>query len=255
MAPDIIDLQLETADGRSIDAVMTVPDGRGPWPGIVVVHELFGIDEEMHKHLRHLAAMGYLAIMPDLYTHGGMRRCLIGTLKSLRTGRGRAYADIEAARRFMLDEPHCTRAVGVLGFCMGGGFALMTAASGFDVASVSYGDLPVDLISKLGGSCPVVASYGAKDVTKKRAAAKLETALTELEIPHDVKEYPDAGHVFMNDELNGWPWLRPIVRVAHFGPDPVAAADAWGRIESFFAAHLTEPQRPPAVLPSAPRSD
>ncbi len=243
MAADIVDVHLDAADGRTVDAIMTSPNGEGPWPGIVVIHEIFGIDAEMHKHLRHLADLGYLAVMPNLYTDGGMRRCLIGTLKSLRTGRGRAYADIEAARQFMLDDPSCTRAVGVLGFCMGGGFALMTAASGFDVASVNYGDIPVDVDAALGGSCPVVGSYGAKDVTKKGAAAKLESALTRLEIPHEVKEYPDAGHVFMNDKLNGWPWLRPIVRVAHFGPDPVAAADAWARIEKFFAAHLESAPR------------
>ena len=53
----------------------------------------------MYKHLRHLAWLGYIAVMPNLYSDGGMRKCLIGTLKSLRSGRGRAYADIEASRQ------------------------------------------------------------------------------------------------------------------------------------------------------------
>lgn len=62
--------------------------------------------------------------------------------------------------------------------------------------------------------------------------------LTGLDIPHDIKEYPEAGHVFMNSELNGWPWLRPIVRVLNFGPNPEAASDAWIRIDAFFGEHL-----------------
>jgi carboxymethylenebutenolidase len=245
MAPQTQDISLTAADGRPVQAAIAVPDGAGPWPGVVVVHELFGIDDQMRLQLGQLAGMGYLALMPNLYTDGGMRRCLISTLRSLRSGRGRAYSDIEAARRRLLADDNCTGAVGVLGFCMGGGFALMTAASGFCAASTNYGDLPRDMDTTLRGACPVVGSYGGRDITKKGAAARLDRALTSLDIPHDVKEYPSAGHVFLNSELNGWPWLRPIVRVLHFGPEPVAAADAWSRIRAFFDAHLRlDPQRP-----------
>jgi carboxymethylenebutenolidase len=108
MPADLRSIALTTADGRSIDAAITTPDGPGPWPAIVVIHEIFGIDDEMHKHLRHLARMGYIAVMPNLYAGGGMARCLAGTLRSLRTGRGRAYADIEAARHYLLSDAECT---------------------------------------------------------------------------------------------------------------------------------------------------
>lgn len=238
MAFEVQRVSLPTTDGRHVDAITVRPDGVGPWPAVVVVHELFGIDDEMVKQVRHLAGMGYLALMPNLFTDGGMRKCLISTLRSLRSGRGKAYHDIEAARQHLLADPSCTGAVGVLGFCMGGGFALMTAASGFDAASVNYGDIPKDPEHTLAAACPIVGSYGAKDVTKRKAAARLETVLTNLDIPHDVKEYPEAGHVFMNSELNGWPWLRPIVRVLDFGPNPKAASDAWIRIDAFFGEHL-----------------
>ena len=192
----------------------------------------------MHKQLRHLAQLGYIAIMPNLYAAGGMRKCLIGTLRSLRSGRGRAYADIEAARQHLLGNAECTGTVGVLGFCMGGGFALMTASSGFAAASVNYGDLPKQMDSTLRNACPIVASYGSRDLRNLGAAPKLATALERLEIPHDVKEYPGAGHAFMNEEITGWPWTRPIARVLNFSPDPVAASDAWRRIEAFFSVHL-----------------
>lgn len=220
-------------------AVVGVPQGEGPWPVVVLVHEIFGIDEQMRKQVVHLTNLGYLVVMPDLFSAGGMRKCVVSTMKSLSSGKGRAYADLASARQWALDRPDASGAVGILGFCMGGGFALMTA-SAYDAASVNYGTLPQDL-SVLEHSCPIVASYGGKDVTLKGAAEKLETALTGFGVTHDIKEYPDAGHVFMNEELNGFPWLRPIVRVMNFGPNPEAAVDAWARIEAFFSEHLAAP--------------
>lgn len=227
-----------------LKGVLGIPAGEGPWPAVVVVHEAFGVDEEMRKQVAHLASLGYLALMPDLFTAGGMMRCIGATMKALQSGKGRAYADIEAARQLLLARPDSNGAVGVIGFCMGGGFALMTAASGYDggesgfaAASVNYGILPKDL-DAIEHSCPVVASYGGLDGTLKGAAAKLEQKYTQLGVAHDVKEYPQAGHVFMNDKLNGPPIIRPLVRVMNFGPNPEAAADAWKRITAFFDEHL-----------------
>ncbi|CAN5362191.1 dienelactone hydrolase family protein [soil metagenome] len=227
-----------------LTGVLGIPTTPGPWPAVVVVHEIFGIDEEMRKQVAHLASLGYLALMPDLFTSGGMLRCIGATMKSLGSGKGRAYADIESARQYLLALDDSNGAVGVIGFCMGGGFAIMAAAngyhggeSGFDAASVSYGIMPKDL-DAIEHSCPVVASYGGLDGTLKGAAAKLEKKYTELGVPHDVKEYPHAGHVFMNDKLNGPALIRPLVRVMNFGPNPEAAADAWKRIDAFFGEHL-----------------
>jgi carboxymethylenebutenolidase len=121
---------------------------------------------------------------------------------------------------------------------MGGGFALITAASGFDAAAPNYGQLPKELRRTLTGACPMVASYGAKDISLRGAATKLAATLEELGVEHDVKEYPSAGHSFLNDEYFGPGVLHAVQRIAHVGPDPVAAADAWQRIEDFFAEHL-----------------
>jgi carboxymethylenebutenolidase len=121
---------------------------------------------------------------------------------------------------------------------MGGGFALLTASRGFDVASPNYGPLPRNLEEALAGACPVVASYGGRDRWLTGGAAKLEAALTDLGVAHDVKEYPTAGHAFLNDANVGPRPLRPLFRVAGVRPDPAASADAWRRIEAFFAQHL-----------------
>ena len=246
MSVQVRDVELATdREGSStgLRGIIGIPAGEGPWPAVVVVHEIFGIDVEMRKQVEHLASLGYLALMPDLFSAGGFRRCVSATMRSLSSGTGAAYIDIEVARDALLARADCTGAVGVIGFCMGGGFALMTANRGFEAAAVNYGILPKDLDLALAGACPVVTSYGASDVTLKGATAKLDAALTRQGIPHDSKEYPGAGHVFMNEQMNGPGWLRPIVRTMNFGPRPEAAADAWSRIDEFFTRYLVTPER------------
>lgn len=241
----VTDIVIDTTTAGAspvLRGILGVPDGIGPWPAVVVVHEVFGIETEMRRQVAKLASLGYLAVMPDLFSDGGARRCLVATMKAMRSGTGRAYLDIEAARQWALARPDANGSVGVIGFCMGGGFALMTAASGFDAASSNYGMLPRDPDDALAGACPVVGSYGGSDSSLKGAAATLTATLTRQGVTHDVKEYPGAGHSFLNEAAAGPAWFRPLTRVMKMGPNPDAAADAWERIDSFFREHLQPPK-------------
>lgn len=237
--PDItISTAAHDAASRELRGYLARPVGAGPFPAVVVVHEVFGLTDEMRRQADRLAAAGYLALAPDLFSEGGARRCLVATFRALFSGQGRAIADIDAARDFAAAHEESTGKVGIIGFCMGGGFALVTANRGFDVAAPNYGMPPRDLSTALAGACPIVASYGGKDVSLRGVAAKLDAALTELDIEHDVQEYPSAGHSFLNDEFFGPGATHALQRIAHVGPDPKAAPDAWRRIEAFFARHL-----------------
>jgi len=226
-----------SAGAPGLKAHLAVPAvGEGPWPGVVVLHESFGLNDDIRQQAGRLAATGYLALAPDLYSAGGYWRCMRATFRSLSAGHGKAFDDIEAARRWLDARPDCTGRVGVIGFCMGGGFALATAARGFDASAPNYAHLPKDLDGALRGACPVAASYGAKDYTLRGTATKLETALARAGVEHDVKEYPGAGHSFLNrhDFGPGGALLR-VAGVGYHGP---SAEDAWQRILRFFEAHL-----------------
>ena len=219
-------------------AVMSRPEGEGPWPGVVMLHEAWGVDDVLRRHAERMASAGYLVLAPDLLGEGLWLRCISATMRAYSARSGRPFELIEAARQALLADPRCTGQVGVIGFCMGGGFALLVASDGFDVASVNYGEVPEDAAELLRGACPIVASYGGRDSRGVKSVARLRAALTERQIPSDVEVYPTAGHSFLNHAANGPVVFRPLMKVSHVGPDPVAAADAWRRIEAFFGEHL-----------------
>lgn len=210
-----------------------------------MVHEAWGVDDVLLRQADRLAAVGYLVLAPDLFADRNRLRCMISTARALRAGQGRPFELIEDARQQLLSDAGCTGRVGVIGFCMGGGFALVLAPRGYHASSVNYGMLPKQLDAALEGSCPVVASYGGLDKQLAERVPELEQTLTRLDVPHDVKLYPSAGHSFLNDAVNGPRLFRPLLRISHVGPEPVAAADAWRRIEAFFGEHLRRPD--PAV--------
>ncbi|MDF2443789.1 MAG: carboxymethylenebutenolidase [Subtercola sp.] len=243
-APTVSDVDLtgQAREGMSpgLHGALAVPAGEGPWPAVVMVHEAFGLTDVMKRQVERMAAAGFLVLMPDLFVDGGPRKCLRATFAAIASGHGRVWVDVEAARSYLVARADCTGKVGVLGFCMGGGFALVAAADrGFDVASVNYGRLPRDMDEALTGACPIVGSYGGRDNTLRGAAAKLDAALEARSIPHDVQEYPSAGHSFLNDAPTGPAALRPLMKaIMGAGPEPAAAADAWARIDAFFRLHL-----------------
>jgi carboxymethylenebutenolidase len=235
----LTEVNIPTADGL-LHGVLGVPEGTGPYPAVIMVHEVFGIDESMRAQITRMASAGYIVLMPDLFSRGGARKCLNATFRALMAGEGQAFDDVAAATALVTERPDCTGKVGVVGFCMGGSFALQLATRGYDASAVNYGQLPKDLDKALAGACPIVASYGAKDVSLKAAAAKLDAALTRAGVVHDVKEYPYASHSFMNPVQAGPKILRPFMnKVVGFKPNPEAALDAWARIEAFFAEHLS----------------
>jgi len=209
---------------RAYVALPERPRGRG----VLVLHEAFGLNDDIRRIAGRFADQGYVAVAPALF--GGLR-CLARTLR-------------EEARRQELDgwrdwmrEQQDVEHAGIIGFCMGGGFALGHAATGadFDAVSVNYGMVPDGDLSRV---CPVVASYGELDRMFVPQAARLVELLEKAGVEHDVKLYPGAGHSCLNRHEG---WQEAITRIP--GPMTIgyvesAADDAWARIFAFFDKHL-----------------
>lgn len=229
------DVELQVEHGR-LPAHLAEPESSGPWPGVVVIHEAFGLTEDIRAIADRLARSGYLALAPDFLAWGSRFRCLRSAFAQLQSGHGRTFDELDEARRWLAGQAGCTGRVGVIGFCLGGGFALLSAGSGFDVAAVNYGQVPGDVERRLAGACPLVASFGAKDRSLRGGDERLRSALVALGVAHDVRTYPDAGHSFMNHHSGVLERaLGSAIGASYHDP---SAQDAWTRILAFFDAHL-----------------
>lgn len=224
-----------------LPAYVAAPPSAGRVPGVVVLHDAAGMSQDLRNQADWLAAAGFLAVAPDLY-HPGLAFCIRTVIRDLIAHNGQTFTrlaldGIESARAWLSLQPGCSGHVGVIGFCMGGGFALLVSSGhGFSASSINYGgQLPADVETFLATACPIVASYGAKDRWNQGVAVQLERALERALVAHDVKEYPDAGHSFMNNHES---LFFKALRFADIAYDEQATLDARRRIAAFFHTHL-----------------
>lgn len=216
-----------TADQMRVPAFLALPDGQGPFPGVVVIHEIYGLNDNMKDIARRFAQNGYAALAVDLFGRGNRAVCMARLMAGMVAASVNRYGvrDLRAALSYFSDLPEVdpTR-IGAIGFCMGGGFAIAWACTDRRLQAIApfYGSNPRPL-EAVARSCPVVGSYPERDFTA-RSGRRLEATLQSHGVPHDIKVYPGARHSFFNDQGRAY--------------DADAAADSWQRVLHFFAEHV-----------------
>ena len=223
-------------DGFNMPGYLTRPGSLQRLPALVCVFDAFGFSSEMKRVADDFASAGYAVFMPDLFSRGSWFSCIRTLIQEMARGEGQSVDDLIAARHWLAGSEYVDREhLGVIGFCLGGGFALLLAKKGlFRVAAPFYGKSP----ERLDGVCPLVASYGGRDKMMLPEFQKISAEVKRLKIPSDLKLYPDAGHSFMSKAPN--PIIGIVSRLSpgHGAYNPEAAADATQRVVAFLRKHL-----------------
>ncbi|MHB8613178.1 MAG: dienelactone hydrolase family protein [Candidatus Dormibacteraceae bacterium] len=206
---------------------LAAPDGPGPHPAVVVIHEAYGLTENMKNITHRLAEARYVALAVDLFSHRNRAVCMARYMGGMLLGSVNRHGidDLKAALTYLArDHTVDAKRMGAIGFCMGGGFAIAWACTDSRLKAIApfYGanPRPLEVVSRL---CPVVGSYPENDFTANAGRA-LDKALDQHNIVHDIKIYSGAQHSFFNDTGRSY--------------NKAAAEDSWTRVLKFFGERL-----------------
>jgi carboxymethylenebutenolidase len=233
-------VMVPVADG-SMPTYAALPEGKGPFPTVLVVQEIFGVHEHIRDVCRRLAKLGYLAVAPELYVRQGDPSvipeipAILSTIVS-KVSDAQVMGDLDAVAKWAAANGGDAARLGITGFCWGGRIAwLYTAHNPKVKAAVAwYGKLvgdanamtpshPIDEVAKI--KAPVLGLYGGADQGIPVASVeKMKDALAAAKAPSEIVLYPDTPHAFHAD-------YRPSYRE---GP----AKDGWGRLVAWFKKNL-----------------
>ncbi len=215
------------SESRQLEGYLARPEGEGPFPGIVVIHEAYGLNENMKDISRRFADQGYVALAVDLFAGRNRAVCMFRFMGNLllHSLHNNTIADLKASLTFLSEQPGVDSArLGAVGYCMGGSFAIAWACTDERLKAIApyyaMNPRPLEAVNRL---CPVVGSYPGSDFTTPNGQ-KLDVELERYQVSHDIKIYPGAKHSFFNDTSRNY--------------NESAAQDSWGRVLAFFGEHL-----------------
>ena len=219
-----------TVDGKPVKGYLTRPaSAKGPLPGIIVIHEWWGLNDNIRRTADRLAGEGYEALAVDLY--GGQSATDPDTaakyMQAVMADKDATKDNLRQAYAYLHDHEHATK-LGVIGWCFGGGWSLQTALlfpDRLDAAVMYYGQPVTDVPTLKTLKMPLIGLFGEKDMGITVAdVTAFQVALKQAGVDAEIHEYPDAGHAFANPSGKNY--------------QEAAAKDAWNRTIRFFKAHL-----------------
>jgi carboxymethylenebutenolidase len=215
---------------ETVSAFVVAPEGKGPFPAVLVIQEWWGVNEWVKDQARALAKEGYVALTPDLYRGKVTDKQEEAHQLMMGTPPDRALRDLKAAFAYLASRPDVKKdRIASIGWCMGGRYslALATEEPTLAAAVAYYGAPPTDAAAIARINAPVLGSFGALDKgPSPEQVREFEAAMKKAGKSVDVKIYEGAGHAFAN--VNN-PWK---------GYKEDAAQDAWARTVKFLAQHL-----------------
>ena len=217
------------ANGGTASGYLAKPVDGGPYPGVVVIQEWWGLNPNICDIANRIAAEGYVALAPDLF-HGAVTAEPDEAQKLMMSlQEPNALVDMSGAVAALQarDDVRSDR-IGVTGFCLGGGMSLLLAMNNPAVtAAAPFYGVPgagMDNAANIQGA--VMGFYaGHDDWITGEVVEGIQSALNDANVRNEIHMYPDSHHGFFND-------TSPDVH------DPTAAADAWAKLKAFFAAEL-----------------
>jgi carboxymethylenebutenolidase len=219
---------------ETVRALLYEPHGPGRHPGLIVIHEWWGLNDWIKQQAQLNADRGYVTLAVDLYrgkvaTDSDMAHELMRGLPQ-----DRGVRDLTAAAAWLAHQPTVDpHRIGAIGWCMGGGFAAQLAVADPNLKAVviNYGSLPTDKVALQQIRAAVLGNFGGLDrgITPDDVHA-FEAAMRALGKPVDAKIYADAGHAFENPNNAG-------------GYKPADAQDAQERSAQFLQEQLRPGQK------------
>jgi len=214
---------------ETVQALLYSPEGKGPFPGFVVIHEYWGLNDWVKEQASKLSDLGYVALAIDLYR--GKVATTPDEAHELMRGvpDDRAARDLHAAVEFLKSQPNVKKdRIGSIGWCMGGGYSFNLALQEPTLAAdvINYGHLATDPESLKKINAAILGIFGGQDRgIPAEDVKKFEQTLKQLGKKVEIVIYPDAGHAFEN----------PNNKTGYRAED---AADAWKRTVKFLADTL-----------------
>ena len=187
---------------ETVNAVLYTPQGKGPFPALVVIHEWWGLNDWVKEQASKLADQGYVTLAIDLYR--GKVATTPDQAHEIMRGvpNDRANRDLLAASSFLRSQKNVNPdKIGDIGWCMGGGYALDLAIADpkLKAAVINYGHLASDQATLKKVNAAILGIFGGLDQGIPPAdVKKFEADLKSLGKPVEIKIFPDAGHAFEN---------------------------------------------------------